>query len=157
MRVIALVPLFLLCPAWSRAEEKPTGSPAAKDPPSLSESFSKISSAFRNAFREQKVAPADKTKEYQKTIRKLVGQRWVAEVRKQASGLKSEIAELAIQLNSAGKVTSITVTSKDTTRAYAELCEKAVRDAQNEFPRVPPEILDPKTGTFAMPMNFQLY
>ena len=155
--IVNLFPLLLFAAPCSLAGEKPEKPVPSKGEPTSSERITKLADSIREALLSDRSAPP-KSRVLQKEINKLVGAKWAEEVRRRSRDFKSgETAKLSIVLNSAGMVVSLRLISKETNPVFAEICEKAVRDAQENFPSIPLDVLDPKTNTLEVPITFTVY
>ncbi len=155
--IVYLFPLLLFAAPFSLGGEKPDKPVPSKGEPTSAERITKLADSIREALLSDRSAPP-KTRVLQKEINKLVGAKWAEEVRKRGREFKSgETAKLSIVLNSAGMVVSLRLISKETNPVFAEICEKAVRDAQENFPSIPLDVLDPKTNTLEVPITFTVY
>ena len=93
---------------------------------------------------------------YRKQVIDAIGSRWQYYVKTHSDVLALGSAQVSFLVDSAGHVRAVRVESNSSNQSFADLCERAIREA--EIPEPPAEAIAPmRDGHLEYSINFTLY
>ena len=93
---------------------------------------------------------------YRKQVIDAIGSRWQYYVKTHSDVIALGSAQVSFLVDSGGHVRAVRVESNTSNQSFADLCERAIREA--EIPEPPAEVIAPmRDGHLEYSINFTLY
>jgi protein TonB len=145
--------VMLVTPA-PRAQ--PPVPPPAQSSNQLEQEQNHLEGSISNSGKRAANTVATPLGKYRKQVIDAIGSRWQYYVKSHADVLALGSARVSFLVDSSGHVRAVRVENNTSNQSFADLCERAIREA--EIPEPPPDAIAPmRDGHLEYSINFTLY
>jgi outer membrane biosynthesis protein TonB len=134
----------------------PRAQPPAKPSNQLEQEQNHIEGSISNRGRRSANTVATPLGKYRKQVIDAIGSRWQYYVKTHSDVIALGSAQVSFLVDSSGHVRAVRVESNTSNQSFADICERAIREA--EIPEPPAEAIAPmRDGHLEYSINFTLY
>jgi len=134
----------------------PRPQPPARSTTQLEQEQNRMEGSISNRGKKSVTMVATPLGKYRKQVIDAIGSRWQYYVKTHSDVLALGSAQVSFLVDSAGHVRAVRVESNSSNQSFADLCERAIREA--EIPEPPAEAIAPmRDGHLEYSINFTLY